>query len=98
MLAGANLELVPLTDDVQFPLKQLARRFFSAADERLTDDRLDVACGPANWLIINRHVTPAQEPLPFVGANRFQSLFAVSPFNWIDRQEDIADAVISWPW
>ena len=96
ILCCANFQFVPLANDVQLPLEHVGRRLGAAGDERLANDRLDVAGGAADDGVVDRHVAPAEKLLAFLGADCFEPLVRSSGVRLRSGgKKHVADAVIA---
>ncbi len=92
-LAQTDVGLQPLANDVQLPFQHVGRRLLAARDEHLPDERLDVARRATQHAVVDRHVAPAEQRLPFLGDNLLQPLFAPMAFVLGPRQKDRPHAV-----
>ncbi len=94
--------LHPLADDVELALEPpprvriaRARPVVPPPDEDLGDERLHRDGTLAHQAVVGRHVSPAQQHLPFFADDTREEIRDRLPQSWIARQKDRADAVLA---
>ena len=89
-----------LADDIELALQGVLHNdVVAATDENLADDGLLLAHGRRHrHLVIHRHITPAQQDLPFGFDGAFHLLLTSQARRVFLGKEDHADAIFTRGW
>jgi len=87
----ADLDAEPLPGHEQFPFEMVAGHVRPATDERLADDRFDLAGGAADRAVVGGHVPPAEELESLRADHLLEELLRGLALPFRRRQEKVAN-------